>query len=234
MIVGITGISGFIGSRLAAILTERKIGVVGIGRADFEDPGALREKAALCDQIIHFAGLSRHADGNYLYRVNMALADALVKAAQSIPGDTPRLLLASTTHIDRETPYHRSKRDIAAHFCKSGKKFVNLLMPNTFGPGGKPFYNSVVSTFCLLSCRGETPERIDDAALSLIYVDRLADEIGVLLADKNVSGDVRIADQFHETLPRVWELLCGFAAGAKPETPFEKALFLTRESYLSK
>ncbi len=229
--IGITGATGFLGQHLAARCRRENFSVIGIGRSDFSDEKRLADTLSRCDDVVHFAGLSRHENGEYLYQVNLELGRKLVRAAQACEGKTPRLILGSTTHIDRDTPYHRSKRDLAALFAASGKKSVELLMPNTFGPGGKAFYNSVVSTFCRLCCDRATPERIDDAELRLIYVDRLMDGIVEILRDGDASGRVVIADQYRVRLPRVWETLMRLAANASPADGFERDLALTLRSY---
>ncbi|MCQ2377587.1 MAG: NAD-dependent epimerase/dehydratase family protein [Victivallaceae bacterium] len=230
-VCGVTGASGFIGSHLVRRLAARNVPCVVIGREDFADTARLYGKTARCDAIVHFAGLSRHEDGDFLYRVNLGLGEKLVACARSIPGAKPKLFLASTTHIGRDTEYHRSKRDLARLFENSGKDSAILLMPNTFGPGGKVFYNSVVSTFCFLSAAGKVPEKIDDVMLDLIYVETLVDAIIDRVLDPRTSGTVRIADEYHESLPRLWETLCALATGKSPATPFEKNLADTRAWY---
>ena len=229
--VGITGISGFLGKHLAARCERENFTVIGIGRDAFADEVRLAGLVTRCDDVVHFAGLSRHENGEYLYQINLSLGQKLVRAAQKNSGKTPRLILGSTTHIDRDTLYHRSKRDLAALFAASGKENVELLMPNTFGSGGKAFYNSVVSTFCRLCCDHATPERIDDVPLALIYVDRLMDEIVNILREPEKTGKVVIPDQYHVRLPRVWEILTHLADNAVPADDFERDLALTLRSY---
>lgn len=229
--VGITGISGFLGKHLAARCVRENFSVVGINRCDFNDEVRLAEMVTRCDDIVHFAGLSRHENGEYLYQINLSIGQKLVRAAQKNPGMSPRLILGSTTHIDRDTFYHRSKRDLAALFAASGKMNVELLMPNTFGPGGKAFYNSVVSTFCRLCCDHATPERIDDVPLALIYVDRLMDGIIEILRDTGKTGRAVIPDQYRVRLSRVWEILTHLADNAVPAGDFERDLASTLESY---
>jgi len=230
--IGVTGAAGFLGSHLVARLQKERFLVREINRADFADMAVLAEKVAVCDDIVHFAGLSRHENGEYLYRTNLELGEKLVCAACRKAGNSPRLILASTTHIDRETPYHQAKRDLAALFRQSGKKSVELLMPNVFGANGKPFYNSVVSTFCRLCADGKTPERIDDVELALIYVDSLMDEIVEILCDGAISGRVRVADEYHVGLIGVWHLLTRLKCGATPANDFERDLAATLSGYL--
>ena len=50
-----------------------------------------------------------------------------------------------------------------------------MLIPNVFGPFGKPNYNSVVATFCYQLTNNETPKIEVDAELKLIYINELVD-----------------------------------------------------------
>ena len=50
-----------------------------------------------------------------------------------------------------------------------------LTIPNVFGDRGKPFYNSVVATFCYLLTHGGNPEVLVDKEVSLIYINELAE-----------------------------------------------------------
>ena len=44
--------------------------------------------------------------------------------------------------------------------------FTGLIIPNVFGPFGKPNYNSVIATFCHKITIGEKPEIHIDAAIA--------------------------------------------------------------------
>ena len=55
--------------------------------------------------------------------------------------------------------------------------FTALIIPNVFGPFGRPFYNSVISTFCYQLTHNESPKIDIDKKLPLIYVGELVDEI---------------------------------------------------------
>ena len=95
---------------------------------------------------------------------------------------------ASSPHIlDHDLPYHRSKREGVLLLTQSGFQVTEMLLPNTFGPGGKPFYNSVVSTFALLAAQGKVPERMDPVVLKLIPVRVLCRQIAGMLEEPFVS-----------------------------------------------
>ena len=229
--VGVTGGEGFLGGALLRHLATRDgFEVVKFERGWFGDASALSGFLGRCDAVVHFAGLSRHEDGEYLYRVNLDLARALHDALMSLKRK-PAVFFASTTHIDRDLPYHASKRDAEKLLGESGAEVITLLMPNAFGPGSRPFYNSVVSTFCALAAAGKQPERIDDVTLRLIYVDELCeaiiDELG---RTGGATRRVTIAHTAEIALPLLWRVVSGDHA-AIPDSPLRRQLIATAASY---
>ena len=232
MKIGITGSEGFIGGHLTRACEERGWEVSACPRSAFARPAELAAWVAERDRVVHLAGLSRHPDGETLYRTNMGLAEALDAALRA----TPRpLYFASTTHdLTHDLPYHRSKRDARALFERSGRyPVVTLRMANTFGPGSRPFYNSVVSTFCRIAADGGTPETVNDVPLELIYVGELAEAIADLLAGPEpATGAVEIGARHFIRLPELWSKLAGWRK-TPPEDPtgFDEMLWTTFRSY---
>lgn len=207
MRIGITGIEGFIGRHLAEACRLRGWQVLAGGKNLFADAGNLADFVQDCDRIVHLAGLSRHPDGEYLYQTNMHLVRMLDMALQTFPKP---LYFASTTHdVLKDLPYHRSKRDGRALFEASGKyPVVTLRMANVFGPGSRPFYNSVVSTFCRIAAEGGTPERVENVSLELIYIDELTELLcGVLSGDPVETGACTLAARHILPLPELWQNL---------------------------
>ena len=137
--IGITGAEGFIGSNLRLRLRREPehFAPVVLSRAEFEDPAELAESVGRCDSIVHFAGESRNPNGDLLLRTNLRLTSALLTACDAA-GRKPHIFLASTTHEERELPYHESKRRARAMIeewaAANGANCTTLRMPNTFGP----------------------------------------------------------------------------------------------------
>lgn len=218
MRIGITGANGFIGSRLARALRRDGsfFSVAECPREAFTDADRMRNFAAGCDQVVHFAAVSRHPDGPWLLAENVRLTEALIAGLRAADF-RGTVWLGSTTHEAKLLPYHESKRRsrmlLEAWARDTGNRAVTLLMPNVFGPYGKPFFNSVVATFAHLAAREIAPERVDDAELKLISLTTLCRRIeGLLAAPPDASGAVRIGDEYTVALPRLWELLRTFAA----------------------
>ncbi len=174
--IGITGQAGFIGSHLANYFRiQDDIELIPFIRDFFENTSALKNFVAKCDLIIHLAAMSRHPDGKILYENNINLDKKLIAALEK-QNSRAHIIFASTTHEMREGDYYASKRDGQKLFQAWGGEFTTILMPNTFGPYGKPYFNSVVSTFCHKVARGEQAEIMIDAPVELIYINELCHE----------------------------------------------------------
>ena len=220
----VTGAEGFIGSFMIRELEKRGLPYMTIGRVLWDDEALLEKTLSGAERVIHFAGLSRHADGEFLYRTNMLLAE---KLARALKGKKTRLFFASSPHVaDHDLPYHRSKRDAMALFAREGIDATALLMPNTFGPGSKPFYNSVVSTFACLAARGETPERVDDVMLRLIPVRELCGKIADLLTSPDAVS-AEIAPTLELPLPELWARL----GRTEPQDALDALLLEVKSSF---
>jgi UDP-2-acetamido-2,6-beta-L-arabino-hexul-4-ose reductase len=178
--VGITGQAGFIGSHLYNYLGQNdQITRIPFQDEFFQHPEQLQEFVKKCEVIVHLAGVNRHADPDTLYRTNLDLVNLLLQACEAT-GSKPHIIFSSSTQEERDNEYGRSKRDsrqiLEKWAQKNSSRFTGLIIPNVFGPFGKPFYNSVVSTFCHQLTHNEQPEIHIDGTLNLIYVGELMKE----------------------------------------------------------
>lgn len=178
--IGITGQNGFVGSYLfnrISLLKEEFV-LVPFDKSFFNDASALQQWVRSCDVIVHLAAMNRHPDATVIHDTNIELVKKLVDALTTA-GNAPHVLFSSSTQEEKENEYGLSKsagRKLLEDWAqKSGGVFTGLVIPNVFGPFGKPFYNSVVATFCHLLCNGGTPKVDVDGHLKLIFVDELAD-----------------------------------------------------------
>lgn len=178
--VGITGAKGFIGSHVAerigrdkdVELTTNDIGL-------FEDDAMLREFVSGCDVIVHLAAMNRGSDDD-IYNTNVNTVKTLI----SFMGDAgvkPHVIFASSTQQELDNPYGRSKlegaRLLAEWSGRSGAPVSLLVIPNVYGDGCRPFYNSVVATFCHQVAHGESPTIIKDKDVDFIYINELSEYI---------------------------------------------------------
>ncbi len=243
MRIGITGADGFIGTNLRQRIRMlgAPLSVTACPREAFENAWELSGWVRDCDAIIHCAGLSRHPDGEQLLQTNLALTEALIEAMED-SGSHAHIYLASTTHQARDGAYHESKRRSQARLEADAQRrhesCTTLLMANTFGPYAKPFFNSVVSTFCHEAAHGRTPEHIESQAeLELIPIRSLVR--GVLDCVRANTPGVTVRTfpaEYHVRLGDLWARLDAWRklpAGELPElrSAFEADLWNTFQSY---
>ncbi|MBW8328791.1 MAG: NAD-dependent epimerase/dehydratase family protein [Thiobacillus sp.] len=240
MKIGITGADGLIGWHQRAYLKAIGGGheVRLAGRATFAQPEPLAGFVDGLDAIIHLAGMNRGEDAE-IETTNARLARDLVAACEQT-GTRPFMVYANSTHQDRETAYGRGKRAAADTFRawaeQCGAGFANLILPHVFGEFGKPFYNSVVSTFCHQLARNETPQIITDGDLELLHVQDVAAQC-LKAIQENRCGDIRmtgIGMKVSELLQRLTDMRDRYQSMVMPqlESALDVRLFNTLRSYL--
>jgi len=176
--IGITGQPGFIGTHLYNYLSISKHNHDLIPFKDefFDSHESLKNFVRKCDCIIHLAALNRHNDSQKIYTTNLELVDKLIKALTET-GSKVHVIFASSIQEERENVYGQSKKEgrlkLADWAAKNNSGFTGLVIPNVFGPFGRPFYNSALSTFSYQVVNGEQPKIEIDAELNLIYVGDL-------------------------------------------------------------
>jgi len=206
--IGITGQRGFIGRHLSNCLRlEDDAEQVPFKRECFDSSVKLREFVRSCDVIVHLAAINRHEDEQVLKDTNIELVQKLVDAMEA-EKVTPHVVFSSSKQEEQVNPYGVSKREGRQIFetwaKRSGAKFSGLIIPNVFGPFGRPNYNSVVATFCHKLTHGEDPEIHVDGKLGLIYVTDLCKMI-ILMILEGVSGSPYHVP--HNTEKKVSEIL---------------------------
>ena len=240
MRIGITGADGFLGWHLRSLLhgdtTEDT--TVPCDQVSFADDHALDNLVVTSDAIVHFAGINRGTDDEVL-NGNLAITDRLV-AALVRSRRSPHVLFASSIQIERDNPYGQAKRACAqrlqawADGC--GARFTTVVLPNVFGEFGRPFYNSVVATFCHQLVHGEEPRIVADAPLELIHAQDIAGKF-VALAHDGTVGVVRVLGYdpllVSEILTRLQGLNASYAGGTFPllGDSFDLQLFNTLRSF---
>lgn len=175
--VGITGQSGFMGTHLFNYLTRKEnVILIPFMNNYFEDSKKLESFVKQCDVIVHFAALNRHNEPKVIYDTNIKLVKQLITALEST-NSNPYVLFSSSIQEERDNVYGNSKREGRELFQRwAGKnktRFTALIIPNVFGPFGKPFYNSVISTFSYQIVNKLEPKIEIDASLKLIYINDL-------------------------------------------------------------
>ena len=158
--VGITGSAGFIGRHLGELLRQRGHEVIAF-EGDITDPESVRRLVEGCEVIFHLAGRNIGPEDEVL-RVNREGA-RLVAESAAAQGDR-HVILSSSNLVARrpDSAYAKGKlagEEMLAEIAGSNGCKVSLFrIANVYGPGSRPFYNSVVATFCWYAAAGRGEE----------------------------------------------------------------------------
>jgi len=237
--VGITGFEGFLGWHLRAYLHALpEFTVLGAGRSTFQDRQRLKEFVRRSDTIIHLAGINRGEEKD-IEQTNVTLTEQLIQACE-VSNSKPHVVFANSIQCEKDAAYGRSKKACAELLkqwaTESGAMFANLILPNVFGEGGRPFYNSVVSTFCFQLAAGQQPQIIEDQCLEFVHAQSVAREV-VATVHASSSGDVLVKGDrvlVTEVLSRLMEMSRCYRDQLIPDVSedLNLDLFNTYRSYL--
>lgn len=242
--VGITGQDGFVGKHLYNTLGlfPDEFYRVEFQRNFFENNKDLDAFVSQCDVIVHLAAMNRHESQVEIYNTNINLVEKLIASLERT-NSKPHILLSSSSQEERDNLYGKSKkegRELIANWAnKNDSIFTGLVIPNVFGPFGKPFYNSVVATFCHQISHNEAPKIDVDGELKLIYVGELVHEIITQIRNKNHQPKHEILSTYEKKVSEILDLLQHYKAeyqdkGCIPTltSTFELNLFNTYRCYM--
>lgn len=214
--IGITGQPGFIGSHLFNTLglNPEKFARIPFGDDLFSDETKLKAFVQNCDVIVHLAAMNRHNDPHVIYQTNIGLINQLIIACECT-NSAPHILFSSSTQEEQDNLYGKSKKEgrllLEKWAIKNNAKFTGLIIPNVYGPFGKPYYNSVVATFCHQLTHNEQPKIEVDAEIKLIYVGDLVNQIIEIIQEVQVKhidgGQIQQIKLQHNTEVRVSKIL---------------------------
>lgn len=180
--VGITGQAGFVGTYLYNTfgLYPNEFIRIPFEDAFFQSDEKLRQFVKQCDVIVHLAAINRHPDPKVIYETNLKLLSQLIETMETVQV-SPHVLFTSSTQEEKDNAYGKSKREgrlLLGQWAKQNNaSYTGMVVPNVYGPFGRPDYNSFIATFCHKMTHGETPQVIQDSDVRLIYVGNLCDHI---------------------------------------------------------
>jgi len=238
----ITGAKGFIGKHLTLRLEESNLfSVRAFNKCDEVD--VLQSNMQDVDFVIHLAGINRtdnpmeFGEGNV--NLTQTLCDFIRASGRAIP-----VLFASSIQASLNHEYGKSKQQAEQIFFELQRETGNPIhifsLPNVFGKWAKPFYNSVVATFCHQISRS-LPIDVHDAnkQLELLYIDDLVQQFVHILTDSSApTGFIDVKRTYATTLGELAEALYSFKANraickvGQVGVGFERALYATYLSYL--
>ena len=171
----VTGSNGFIAKNLIVSLKENKYNILEFKRGDSLE--LLEKKIIKANIIFHLAGENRSDDDELFIKNNIILTREICNFLKKNNLRIP-ILFSSSIHSERHTAYGKSKKQAEKLLYDLYKENNNPVLiyslPGVFGKWSRPFYNSVVSTFCHSIANGLEinilePEKI----IKLIYIDDL-------------------------------------------------------------
>jgi UDP-2-acetamido-2,6-beta-L-arabino-hexul-4-ose reductase len=197
MKIGITGWKGFIGSHLSA-----RIDNPVLFQGDMRDLSAVKEFVGQCDRIYHLAGKNRTDEGQILAN-NLTSTGNLVLATKLLEVN-PDIVFVSSRQVEwNPNSEYGLAKTIEEKIIRRSAKWSIFRVPNVYGPGCTPFYNSVVATFCYQIASGvEATIKNPDTIRKFVYIDNL---IASLLEPINycvtsLSGESMCVRGVHELL----------------------------------
>ncbi len=242
--IGITGQNGFVGDHLyhTLALFKDEFELIEFDRSYWDNTESMDKFAKQCDVIVHLAAMNRHPEPNVIYQTNIHLVQQLVAALQRTESKA-HIIFSSSTQEEKDNLYGKSKKEgrtlLADWATKSGGTVTGMVVPNVYGPFGKPFYNSVVATFCTQVAKGETPEIQVDGELKLIYVGELVQEIIRIIRTRNTATRYIVPHTAEAKVSEILSLLQQFKTeyqnkGVIPaiSNNFELNLFNTYRCYM--
>ncbi len=175
----VTGAEGFIGSSLVRALRRKEgISTATVGSGDSRE--ALASKIEYADVVYHLAGANRPKDPKEFQEVNADLTQFICQCLEK-SNTRKRVVYSSSVQAELENDYGRSKRAAEEHLLqlKSNSLIQPVIyrLPNVFGKGSKPHYNSAIATFCSQIAKGE-PIQVSDPSrqMQLVYIDDVVSE----------------------------------------------------------
>ena len=173
---------------LIPVLVEPKIDTYQIDDSKIERLITSKTKGIL---IVHLYGQCAYTDriGEICRRKSLKLIEDNAQA---------HVLFSSSVQEESDNEYGHSKRKgrtlLEEWAQRNGASFTGMVLPNVFGPFGKPNYNSFVVTFCYKLTHGEIPQVLQDNEVKLIYIGNLCKHIIDKIKQVN-NSDIPIVDK---------------------------------------
>lgn len=241
----ITGANGFVGKNLLMNLEEyNDLEILTYTRNNsLED---LKHYCSVCDFVIHLAGVNRTNNSDDFYNVNADLTDTVIKNLEESNNIVP-LMISSSIQAELDNDYGKSKRigenKVREYGLRNKIPVYIYRLPNLFGKWSKPFYNSVIATWChQISRNEEITLNNENHEITFLYIDDYINDIINKLyeTDRSFDTDYNVEPTYTKTLKEVADLLYEFKESrntryiSNMSDEFTKKLYSTYLSYLDK
>ena len=258
----VTGANGFVGRNLCSVLEQRDD--ITLSRFDIENTSdELHAALNQADVIFHLAGVNRPKDPKEFETGNTGFTQDICKYLMD-KGRTPLLVITSSAQAVLDNAYGISKRQaedavtLYEAYCDSRLTTHDsqlptphspltphhtciYRLPNVFGKGCRPNYNSAVATFCH-NIAHDLEIKVNDpnVDMKLVYIDDVIEEFMRALAGNPTRvGEFCAVPVVHDVkLGQIVELLQAFKRSRtdllipNQGDGFSKKLYATYLSYL--
>ncbi|WP_445946117.1 NAD-dependent epimerase/dehydratase family protein [Shewanella sp.] len=237
----ITGSRGFLGTALKSKLVSlSNVDLLEFNRENVESElVSVLEKA---DIIFHLAGEVRpQSQDSEFERSNAELTEKICTILERMTKRTP-IIFASTVHAKLPKNAYGSSKLRAEErlriYSERTRALVNIYrLPHMFGPGCKPHYNSVISTWMYELSHGQEINVFDRSIqMTYVYSLDLMDDWIKCLDEQSIDLFKFISPtiSYDTTLGEIEDVLRKFADQGEPahHSSFEKKLYETYITYL--
>lgn len=245
MKVLITGSNGFVGKNLLMTLESYKdLEILTYTRDNTYEE--LRDYCSVCDFVIHLAGVNRTTDSSDFYNVNADLTDTIIKNLEESNNIVP-VMISSSIQAELDNDYGKSKKlgedKVREYGIKNNVPVYIYRLPNLFGKWSKPFYNSVVATWCHQISRDEDITLSNrEHLITFLYIDDYIKDIIKKLyeVERGFQTNYNVEPTYTKSLGEVSDLLFSFKESrtsryiSDMSDEFTKKLYSTYLSYLDK
>lgn len=231
------------GSHIAALLKKKgaKLSFFDLPKNDLLKQGnSLKNFVKNKDVIIHAAAVNRGTDVEIIAGSVVAVYNLI--SAMEKNKSRAKVIFLSSIQAETETLYGKSKRlaeVVLEDFSNRTKTPVSVFrLTNVFGEDCRPFYNSVVATFCYQIANGGeltvNPES-KNKKINLIYVGDIAQIISkeALIRRKPLFYFKKIESKNEISVGDLAGLIRSFKNRPKLKSKFHKDLYRTYLSYLN-
>lgn len=244
MKVGITGSKGFIGRSLVEFLKQEKnaeLFYCDLPECDLINfnPAVLKNFVFGKDAIIHAAAVNRGSETEVVAGTVVATYNLISALKKS--GSRAKLIFLSSVQAETDSVYGQSKRlaeIILEDFSRENKSPVSVFrLPNVFGEGCRPFYNSVVATFCHQAAKNQQlTVKNGNRKINFVYIK---DAVRIIVDEifqkrKKMFFFKKIAFQKQLSVSELAKLVKSFKTLKDPrrlKTKFHQNLFRVCSSY---
>ena len=208
----ITGSNGFIGKNFYRYISKNTTHKIYTFTKN--DPFEKIEKLVnKLECIFHFAGVNRTKNHTEFRDVNTKLTGKICRLLTQFRNTS--LYYASSTQIKFDNYYAKSKKEGEEICLELNKKYKNdvfiLRLPNVYGLGCKPNYNSVISTFCYNTANSLDHKIIDpNRVLELIHINDLCSQLKFLLENKNNQFFIKVENTDKITVKELSSIISNF------------------------